>query len=78
MSNEFIITKGNNPIAHILPGLSDAEVAADLKKRLHAAIGEVVSIMDEANARGLQVSFQLGRDGYGKNRINDLEIVRPL
>jgi hypothetical protein len=65
-------------IAAIVPGRSDAEVAADLRKRLNAALGEVKSIMDDANDSGLQVSFQLGRDSYGKNRINELGIVRPL
>jgi hypothetical protein len=65
-------------IASIVPGRSDAEVAVDLRKRLEAALGNVVSIMDDANESGLQVSFQLGRDSYGKNRINELGIVRPL
>jgi hypothetical protein len=65
-------------IAAIVPGRSDTEVAADLRKRLEAALGEAISIMDDANESGLQVSFQLGRDSYGKNRINELGIVRPL
>jgi hypothetical protein len=65
-------------IAAIVPGRSDAEVAAELRERLNVALGAVVSIMDDANAHGLQVSFQLGRDSYGRNRINELGIVRPL
>jgi hypothetical protein len=69
---------GSENIATIVPGRSDADIASDLRKRLEAALGQVISLMDEGDSSGLHVSFQLGRNNFGMNHINELSIVRPL
>lgn len=54
-----------------------ANAAAQIRKHMEAALQEVVGIMDQANAEGFQVAINLGRDNFGRNRINQIDILRP-
>ena len=64
-------------IARLVPTKSEAEIAADIKKRLEAAFEPVLAIFDEAAQRGLQISW----DGIAlgpafRHRINGLRIIK--
>jgi hypothetical protein len=62
----------------IAPTKSDKELAADLRMKMEYALNAVCEIMREADQTGLQISFNLGRDQYGRQAITALNIVRPL
>lgn len=57
---------------------TDKEVAADLRARMTAKLVEVAMILDEANRSGMRIAFQLGIDGFGRNVVTTLDIVKPL
>lgn len=59
-------------------GPTDKELAADIRRKMAAALGDVGGIMDEADEKGLSVSFQIGKDFRGKNVIVGLVVSRPL
>ena len=54
----------------------DREVAANLKNEMQAALAVAAGIMDVANRSGMKVQFQLGIDGFGRNVIASLDIVK--
>jgi hypothetical protein len=62
----------------IVPARSDRELADELRAKAQAAIAKIIDVMDEANAVGLRVDFQLGRDGLGRMNIQALTIVKLL
>ena len=58
---------------------TDRELAADLRAKIEAALNVVVTEMNKAeSASGLRASFQIARDGFGRNRIADISIMRLL
>ena len=61
-----------------ISGRSDREVATDLKARVRVALEGVAALMDEANRSGMQVQFQIGLDGFGRNVVASLNVVRVL
>jgi len=62
----------------IVPAKSDQEIADDIRARLNDALNAVCEIMREGDQAGLQVTFSIGRDQYGKQGVTALTIVRPL
>lgn len=59
-----------------ISGTNYATAAAQIRKSIEAALQEVIGLMDQANADGFQVGFGLGRDNFGRNRINQIDIFR--
>lgn len=57
---------------------SDAEVAADIKAGAGAMLAPICALMDEARADGLVLNFQIGVDGFGRSRVVDISVVKPL
>jgi hypothetical protein len=57
---------------------SDADLAADLRKRLEAVLQQAVELINEGNRHGLQVGFAVNRDQFGRNRVAEITIYRPL
>lgn len=55
---------------------SDAEVAAEIKKKMTDALNRVREVMDEAHAAGLKVNFQLGADYTGRAVIAGLDVMK--
>ena len=50
----------------------------DLRDRVRSKLDELLPIMDEASRAGMRVEFQLGVDGFGRNMIGKLDIVKSL
>ncbi len=65
-------------LVSIQPGRSDALMAEEIRSELTAALGVVIEVMDRANLAGLQVSWSIGRDQFGRNTIQMIQIVKPL
>lgn len=63
------------PIA-LVSGRPDADVAADLKRRVTDKLRELCAIYDEAKDAGFMVNHQLGVDYAGKWQIVQLTIAK--
>lgn len=62
----------------IASGMNEADRAAELHARCRAKLGEITAILDEANTHGMRIEFGLGMDGYGRNVIARMEVVKSL
>ena len=66
-------------IAKLVTTRPEAEVAADLKRRVEEALAPVCALMDEAATQGLQVQFDnIAYHGppMMKHKVNGLRVVR--
>lgn len=70
--------EGLTAVAQLAPGRSDRVYAADLKKRLGEALGPVIEIMNEARDANIILGFGLGRDQFGRTKIDDISAMKPL
>jgi hypothetical protein len=57
---------------------SDKECAAEIRDAVKALMIEVGRWMDQANARGMRVEFQMVIDGFGKNTLGRLDVTKAL
>lgn len=57
---------------------TDLDLAHSYEAALRAALGPVVQILNDAQAHGLQLSFQVGRDQFGRHVVTGIGVVRPL
>lgn len=62
-------------VARIQP---EKETANELKQRIRLALSVCLEIMDEATRNGMVIQFQLGVDGFGRNVISALNVVKVL
>lgn len=70
---------GGNSNLHVLDGrASDAELAAAYRTKLSAALEPVLVLMTDAGKNGLSITWNISRDGFGKLRIQQIDVVRPL
>ena len=61
-----------------VPRPTDSDLAADYRKRMEIILLPVVNLINEANAAGLNLGFNIGRDHMGRNRVTEIQIFRPL
>lgn len=57
---------------------TEKEVVADLRARTEAKLAEVALILDDANRAGMRITFNIGVDGFGRNVVQSLEIMKPM
>ena len=62
----------------VVPAKPDAEIAASLKTSIANALGVVCLAMDEANAHGFDVAFNVGVGFAGRNVITNLKLTKPF
>jgi hypothetical protein len=60
----------------IVPGRSDALLAADHRKVIEEALKPVMAAIDAAKVDGFTISFSLGADYAGKSIIGSLQIAK--
>jgi hypothetical protein len=68
----------DNNLLSITPSKPDAQLAEEIRAELVVALGVVSEIMNRANAHGLQIAFNMGRDQFGRNKLHELQIMRIL
>jgi hypothetical protein len=68
------------PLAHSVTylGRSEKDRAAEIRDAVKQLMGEVGRWMDQANAQGMRVEFQMVIDGFGKNVIGRLDVTKSL
>jgi hypothetical protein len=57
-------------------GKSEAEKAADYKKRALEMLEPFLRLRDEAMRDGLTINFSVGLDNYGRNQALDLHVAK--
>lgn len=66
-------------VVDLVPGKSDAEIAADLKARFEEAIKPINAIMDEAAAAGLEIGFNCLRTApHFKHQLANFHVVKTI
>jgi hypothetical protein len=65
-------------IAIASTGKPEKEVAAEFKDRARVMLGGLTSLMDEIDRHGMALQFGCGRDGFGRNVVTMLNIVKTL
>lgn len=60
----------------LVPTKSDADLAAELKDRIRAALAPVCALMDEAAQSHLLVSFMTGPNHFGKFEVKELCLMK--
>ena len=60
----------------VVPSKPDAEVAAELKKKIIEALEPVCKILSEADEAGFEASFHIGLGPLGKQSIHMLKIAK--
>jgi hypothetical protein len=65
-------------VAKLVTTKPDAEVAADLKRRMEEALVPALALMDEAAAAGLQFQWDNFAPGppYMRFRVNGMRLVK--
>jgi hypothetical protein len=74
VQNPLFVQNGLSLVA----GPTDTQLAADLKKRTEAALAPVMEIMNEASRHGLVLGWAINRDQFGRNRIEQITVLKPL
>lgn len=57
---------------------TDAVMAQDIRETLEPLVTKICQIMDDAKRHGLIVSFNIASDQYGRTKVVEINIVRPL
>ena len=60
----------------IIPTLSDADIAADLKRRMIEAFQPILALCDEAEAKGFVLAYGSGKGPLGKQVITQLVVAK--
>jgi hypothetical protein len=63
-------------VATLVPTKSDAEVAAELKKRAIEVYEPVLQLLNEANDAGFEISINSGMTPIGKQMITLLRVAK--
>lgn len=68
------------PVAKLVPTKSDADIAADLKAQITAAMVPVLAIFDEAAKHGLLIQWDQINPGppYFRHDIRGLRVVKQF
>lgn len=62
----------------LVPGKTDADLAAEYRKRFAEAIKPVLALVDEASRQGLLLGFEFRRDAFGSCKCPEIQVSRPL
>jgi len=73
LRSEFV---GGDNVAQLVPGKTDAELAADFKKRMVEAYGPVLALLDEAHAAGMSINAGAGMGPMGKFVISLMQVTK--
>lgn len=63
-------------VVQLVPTRPDAEVAADLKRRMVEAYGPVLALLDEAAGAGFHVNLQAGMGLLGRHIVTVVQVSK--
>lgn len=62
----------------LVRGATDADRAKTYRERMDAALKGVLEIINEARQHDITIQFQLGEDGFGRQAVGALHILKKL
>jgi hypothetical protein len=68
----------NDNVARLVPAKTDAEKAAEYKRKLADAMTPVCALMTEAKREGLTLAFGMAHDAMGRYFVASLQITKEL
>ncbi len=68
----------SEPIVSLVPGKTDAQLAAEYRAEITKAITPLLDIVQRAKDQGLFINWTVGPDNYGKIILKETVIVKPL
>lgn len=57
---------------------TDAEIAAEYREQARSHLDALIILMNNMDKDGMRLSFNLGRDAFGRNAVLALDIVKVL
>lgn len=69
---------GADPIPYPAAKLSDKDRAEQLRTQLRPLLDQACDLITQARREGLVITFNLGPDQYGIQRVAALDILKPL
>ena len=63
-------------VAQLVPGKSDAQLAAEFKLQIVAAYEPILAVLGEITKAGFVAQIQVGPDAFGKPHISALQIYK--
>ncbi len=64
--------------AYLTRVVTDTDKARDIRAKMMPLLDELLIIMNDAKNAGLIISFNIGQDQWGRVKLTDINIVRPL
>lgn len=69
----------DQPVASLVTTKSDAELAAEYRRRIGPIMDQVREIVGEARSKhGLIIGFNIGPDQFGRIKVLALDITKSL
>ncbi len=65
-------------VLQMAPGPTEADVAADLRRRAQGPLTQLAALMDEARSYGLRLGFTVQTDAHGRAWVPPVDIIKPL
>lgn len=65
-------------IATLVPMKTDADLAAAFRAELAPLMDQVCDILNRARKEGLILNFNVAPDQFGRVRVAEVSVVRPL
>lgn len=70
------VRESDKTVFGIVPGKTDADLAADFKNRIIESMQPVFKVIDEASAAKFDVQFGVGANAMGKQHFTALKLMR--
>ena len=74
--DEVRILTNNSNIKTLVPGKSDAQLAAEFKLQIVEAYEPILAVLGEITKAGFVAQIQVGPDAFGKPHISALQIYK--
>ena len=74
--DEVRILTNNSNITALVPGKSDAQLAAEFKLQIVEAYEPILAVLGEITKAGFVAQIQVGPDAFGKPHITVLQIYK--
>lgn len=65
-------------VAQLVPGKNDQQLANEYRSELLPLLEKIADIFNRARSNGLNPSFNIGPDNFGRSVVKEIGIVKPL
>jgi hypothetical protein len=65
-------------VLSMVPAPTDSDIAKKLRAEMWGLLEQVCRVQSQANANGMRIEFHLGVDGFGRQIIGSLNVLKVL